>query len=1272
MEEKVIEEENCGRSESTPLCKSSKSVFEMGSMELGDAEKRENGVCGHFSLRGYVAEIRKKDTKACWPFSNHKDFEKQANVLPPLHVCEFRWWGCQNCLMRTTDITVGEVADCYKTGFKKSNSSSHDNGIISSHGDAPRLLSGFQKASKENIFEGRKADLDTPSGVNGDKCDPSFCSHKKGKEAAAVHPIGDDNHPCKGCSDNAEKNVNQVTNGTIPGVTKVPGLIVDIFGTTEPNELKVSFEKDKHGCNSTPCGAAMASQSVAYPDKNGSKEFSDVAFDTGNPKCNGKRSTEICDKEKLGISRNNPTKSNNQHKKVLMDCGISEVSDLDPHKIEVLNAVKGQTTELHSKELDENDNGFSGNDENLVRHSIHDQHLSSQQDVSGGALQRKKVRKVRFLTDIIRSEAKDTSNKDRTSDRDPCRDNIMIKAAHYKAETGAPNGIDLHPDQRSQVAVEGNDRRVVPGNRKKRNNMSQEEDQGPPQMNMPKDATEAETGNVNIAVVDSRPLTKHGNDGMFTLDKKKRGRSKVENGQSSSTPWQESMSGEVLFTRRNVETEKIGDETIPSKSDREAFTGKGHSAARRGDKKIISGKNFKFSECQDAKSSLMHWPEDMSGKDQVIRRDLEKKHMASAALPFKYAGLTVGGVQQGLDHMATDKKADLNKKRNGMPQAEGGGNVPQFTLFGSSINFEAPSGTCNYENAADIQRHQNVSKTQSDESAKNTSKQAAFDDIPMEIVELMAKNQHERRLFSAEGTSGNSYCLSGTTEKVKDAGTKDFTEILGNEMSRLLYEKNSGLQKNHSSNEGSSISTKGKGVIPVNQKSDGYLFQVNNKNKNISFNISQPEQSHGSMGFAAFSQNHEKPSRILQLPVRGSGTNCGKNFSWNVDTVAHKCSSTCLPSTCLEAYKMSQKLSAQSSCREDHHAWSSMVPSRVPFEINVPQKFVSESSNSKVLSQCAEPLARGNLYGDHDLISVDRNNFHLQKQGRNFDSSKNKSTNSKYPFLCTEMGDDSHRKNMGPLDLYTNETIPAMHLLKLMDAGKNFTKQSPFPNNDLQKKDLSGLEIEQSKTSRHPLPSDLFDTNSLARSLEHFPSVLKFDTVGCSSQKNENLRRVTGSTGPSDKLMFYSPKTQEEEETKRKNPSTQPRGPRSNSSGKNHESVSVHNLQKGCSSASDSMPIEGHTQAMKNPVTHVELEVNQKHGTTWPVTTSCSTEFCSINRNPADFSAPGPGNFYMIGAADLKRRKMTPSRDKPGPSNQDGHKRQRMMKLTAIQGNLRH
>jgi hypothetical protein len=69
--------------------------------ELGDDEI-STAMCQHFSIRGYVATIRKLDRNTCWPFPQHlleTRLKEAGNLaLPLLEIPCYRWWNCENCL----------------------------------------------------------------------------------------------------------------------------------------------------------------------------------------------------------------------------------------------------------------------------------------------------------------------------------------------------------------------------------------------------------------------------------------------------------------------------------------------------------------------------------------------------------------------------------------------------------------------------------------------------------------------------------------------------------------------------------------------------------------------------------------------------------------------------------------------------------------------------------------------------------------------------------------------------------------------------------------------------------------------------------------------------------------------------------------------------------------------------------------------------------------------------------------------------------------------
>ncbi|QHN83165.1 Protein EMBRYONIC FLOWER [Arachis hypogaea] len=92
------------------------------SIDLADAigDKASAGKCQHFSIRGYVSEIRKKDWKKCWPFPVNESEENPS--LPPLDVPTYRCFGCESCHQEsvTKDMDKDGQTDfnCCSSGCK--------------------------------------------------------------------------------------------------------------------------------------------------------------------------------------------------------------------------------------------------------------------------------------------------------------------------------------------------------------------------------------------------------------------------------------------------------------------------------------------------------------------------------------------------------------------------------------------------------------------------------------------------------------------------------------------------------------------------------------------------------------------------------------------------------------------------------------------------------------------------------------------------------------------------------------------------------------------------------------------------------------------------------------------------------------------------------------------------------------------------------------------------------------------------------------------------
>lgn len=86
--------------------------IEISSGEINEAIEE----CKHFTIRGFVSEQRKKDSRLCSPFISDVDGSNSdippSLELPPLDVHKFRWWRCSGCLQdcNSSQGTSKEIA----------------------------------------------------------------------------------------------------------------------------------------------------------------------------------------------------------------------------------------------------------------------------------------------------------------------------------------------------------------------------------------------------------------------------------------------------------------------------------------------------------------------------------------------------------------------------------------------------------------------------------------------------------------------------------------------------------------------------------------------------------------------------------------------------------------------------------------------------------------------------------------------------------------------------------------------------------------------------------------------------------------------------------------------------------------------------------------------------------------------------------------------------------------------------------------------------------
>lgn len=250
------------------------------------------------------------------------------------------------------------------------------------------------------------------------------------------------------------------------------------------------------------------------------------------------------------------------------------------------------------------------------------------------------------------------------------------------------------------------------------------------------------------------------------------------------------------------------------------------------------------------------------------------------------------------------------------------------------------------------------------------------------------------------------------------------------------------------------------------------------------------------------------------------------------------------------------------------------------------------------------------------------------------------------------------------------ETNKHMNLLRRMDEGacsstpvdisvlrkQAISLKKPESSNNNHHKELFGVKDRVCRTgnaSVYPNSFELFDQNHrLGSSCLLFSSMCKIGELECSSHdaashSSRSRKDVAFISGLSNNTS--SSKSHRKGKTKSSLSSTQTRRPSSRRF--LAQDGNLRNAKKRFLSPSDSVG-----QSKNN-----EMTGSMKN--------HCMTEICAMNRNPAEFTIPGAGNAYMIGSEDLKYLDMFPSSDRLCvTANMDGHKRRRMMKLSALHG----
>ncbi|XWS17727.1 hypothetical protein CRYUN_Cryun33cG0092000 [Craigia yunnanensis] len=1231
----------------------------------------DSGKCEHFSIRGYASEMRNRDWKKCWPFAldaGQNISEEQNYKLPPLLVPKFRWWCCQNCLQENgAEGSVNEVKTVANNSskFKSFGSCPH----VSSHGDSVMRLSDLQQAGKIYV-ESRKLDANTRVNVNSSDCHPLFSD--KSEKAAEIANI-----PIIGQTNVLENNINkEIHISNYAGTEVISSLMQQ---TLHIDDKAASLQLHKPNIKDN--------------------EIAGVKLPESNPKCTVEDATDTCQKGKHASA-------SDQQMKFVKACGSYGIASVVNG---VPDVIKTRTAEHSSLELDDCDYASSESAEILIGSAL-------------GSLHRRKTRKVRLLTELLGKNGDEktdlTSTKDSPSSAIPdasigidsrsapqvqvdFQGNVTSSLAYSRkrklpqdeewrsgemsfpnnghknlrtfnrgAETadgvassdseGTVNGSDSQTGAKRHLINLNVDKSCIIGKKKNKKTLDFDEclslslsRENPQKERRKKPGDTIKSNTTDIVLyksndvstgsgLDPFPKSAQKAEKQSNLLNKKSKMHQDHDGHASPIPWNNDMLREGLTSRKDIEIRQSGSISVPLKVTQDASAEKGLQFSLNN---CLPGKRYDgkyFVPIRDGLPSLLPLQGRVLSEYEIGMKDVKMNYVGDSSFPSK----------SELDaYLWKEMHADLNSSRttcripflNEKQKHSSRAEVGSCSLI-QQMDF---SGTSNNERTQELQDHSTVSRKHYDQRAEMASEQGALDDIPMEIVELMAKNQYERCLPDTEIDKQ----LSETTNSGRNRQRVDLNKVYGNEEMSPFHET-SHKPKPQSKNGRIGKIVRGDNV-ESRQKSVDYFSHMDLNQ----YNMSQVEQSYSPAGFRPFPLCREKPLNGVQFSATNSSRqNNAQNCQWIGNMVGQRSSHASMRvlgvcNTCQSAPQQN---------KEAAYLWPSTIPNNTPYLYGIPQKCADQVANVDELSHCPGGLPKGNMSGndDRNFLKLASN---FEKHNRKFDSEVLKRNNADYPFACKHNG-------MGSLDLYSNETIPAMHLLSLMDAGlqsgapvdvdgnQRFVKKASFLHGH-HSKEFSSLPSGgfRNYSMKHP-SYDCYGKGHLPESFCECMSASPAVGPTSSFQHDKSFKKATDFTGQ------FSLKSREKEKKKCSDSQRQNRNRRSqktvsSNSGLNTTcgSIPAHSMPKLVLDTSDFMMFQRHLHAIET-ATKQKQDARTMSGTLFHSKSGSENEICCINRNPADFTVPEAGNMYMIGGEDLKFGREAPS---SGFIKFVGHKRQR-------------
>ncbi|XP_022976310.1 protein EMBRYONIC FLOWER 1-like isoform X1 [Cucurbita maxima] len=1220
-----MDEEHHQKNDSSIILRTSVPFIEIDSLfiDLSSCiDKPDAGNSDYFSIRGYASQMREKDWKKCWPFDLDGDYEptETMSFLPPFCVPQFRWQRCQNCRKETP------------AGFEQS--------LNLAMPDAKDLVAN----ASTNV-----CNLNHP---------PSFITEKEKK------------------AEGYEVDSRWILNPEIPiPISIVPEVESSLMleqNRSDPVTLNPDHRESVENCNLL-CGNEIAEVELGIRNLKVIDENPEV-FDDEKKLCAHNEQTEIalsssgekainrsCNSERdpangypAELDESDATSS--EHTEISVE---NDTKDHRMHKSGSLHRRKARKVRLLTELLNENENiktnpistgessshGISENSEGLKELSVSHCPVAAKKNIRWSG---QNLKSVPLNEDCLAAETSSSYNVDN-----------KIQALKGDVET-----TDSFRANESENALIGtalrtkksflnkcwNDVKSIHG--KKKNKKIQLEA-------CPLNIPSGSGGNMSDISLKHNEFSGSAMDPFLlfgsriepisSLSKRNSKMPIIDDRRgftwSNSMPRRDSASKEGELRNKEGELRNNVPTVVSCPSVPDEPSGGLHLsltsnlATARNDKKSI----FKT---EDGLHSLLSWQGSTSTASVARNKDAKAKKLKDSNVAFNYSDNFSGRGHCGVNgKITTGRMHTPNGKQKSKSQVNDGSWSHLQAMDNSRVD--------RVEKSITIQQHLAAQMKQSENTVGKISEQRSLDDIPMEIVELMAKNQYERCLDN----SGNSKSLSKTSSK--KAQIMNFSNACGK--SGSLQEKISHNWKSQVRNLRNNLQTAGDSVVYGKQSSGNYFSHTEAEHLNIDHlrqTLILPE-------YPTFRHSESKSSNAVKILARSNCENACSQYSQYTGGLRDQDSSH----SRVQYFRGNNTRHPVSQNNVDvAHLWTEALPNHHSYVPTTPRKVASQLTSVNASKNCPESSRKGAMNRDHNPKVTN-----LEKDDGIYGLENFSRTSAKYPFPSHSNGIELPRNQRGPLDLYSNETMSAMHLLSLMDAGmqRSETHDNPkFPNkpfsHEPKAKDISGMDngLHKSFDTINYLSDYYGEIHPQKKSHDCFHRASMGGVSVSPSIGNESCEIVADLTGKVALQRKQKEITKCSTSTWNRAPKSQKGVLTSGSLGSNEGVFPIHSLQKKSGGPSSSLVSMSGYHRVENP----GQCIIERHGTKRMLEHSkVGSEFgiCSINKNPAEFSIPEAGNVYMIGAEDLQFSKRI-SKKTPDLNNMDGRKRKRNMKHAVV------